>query len=342
MQARILLALIVATLTAPAFGQGVVTTIAGTDWLFPGDGRPAINAPLSGTVGIDVALDRDGNLYFVDFGNGMAMRVGPDGIINVIAGNGVNFNAGDGGLAINAALIYPISIAVDDFGNTYIGEIGGRIRKVSNDGVITTFAGTGNSGFSGDNGPATSAKLDSAFGIAIGRDSSIYFSDTENHRIRKIAPNGIITTIAGTGVAGLSGDGAAATQARLNRPTRIAIDDDNNVYFIDSSNRRLRKIDNRGNLSTLAGGFGQDLPLARPKRQRLPGRLPVRGHLPHRRAGQHRPDRRRQRPARFFRRWRTRPRCRFLRASLPRTGDRSGRQYLHRRRSEQPDSKNRH
>src|SRR4030095_1149630 len=128
MPARILLALIVATLTAPAFGQRVLTTIAGTDWLFPGEGRPAINAPLSGTVGIDVALDRDGNLYFVDFGNGMAMRVGPDGNINVIAGNGVNFNAGDGGLDINAALVYPISIAVDDFGNIYIGEVGGRIR----------------------------------------------------------------------------------------------------------------------------------------------------------------------------------------------------------------------
>jgi hypothetical protein len=147
----------------------------------------------------------------------MVMRVGPDGMVNVIAVNGVNFKACDGGLAINAALLQPISIAVDDFGNVYIGECGGRIRKVSTYGIITTIAGTDASGFSGDNGPATRAQLYGPYGIAIGRDATIYFSDTQNNRIRKIAPNGIITTVAGTGVAGFSGDGTAATQARLNR-----------------------------------------------------------------------------------------------------------------------------
>src|SRR5262245_51017091 len=145
MQPRISLALLVLSLAAPCFSQGVVTTIAGTDWLFPGDGRPALHAPLSATVGLDIALDRDGNLYIADFGNSMAMRVGPDGIINVIAGNGVNFESGDGGLAINAAVFIPGSIAVDDLGNGYICEFD-RVRKVSNNGVITTISGTDESG----------------------------------------------------------------------------------------------------------------------------------------------------------------------------------------------------
>jgi uncharacterized protein (TIGR03437 family) len=263
MHPLILTVLAAIALSAPSFGQRVVTTIAGTDWLFPGDGRPALNAPLSGALGLDVALDVAGNLYFADTGNAMAMRLGADGIINVIAGNGVNFKAGDGGLAINAALLLPISIALDGAGNVYIGEYGGRIRKLSTDGIITTIAGTDISGFSGDNGPATQAQLYAPYGIAVGWDGSIYISDSLNNRIRRIAASGIITTIAGTGTAGLSGDGGAAVQARLNQPTRIAVDGDNNVYFIDSLNARVRKIDSRGNISTFAGGGDPSLPTAR-------------------------------------------------------------------------------
>ena len=128
----------------PAFGQRVITTVAGTDWLFPGDGRPAINAPLGGADhGLDIAVDRNGNYFICDGDNLMVMRVGPDGIVNVIAGNGINFSSGDGGLAINAGLLFPISIAVDSAGSVYIGEVGDQIRKVTPDGIITTIAGTG-------------------------------------------------------------------------------------------------------------------------------------------------------------------------------------------------------
>src|SRR5205085_3879410 len=144
----------------PAFPHRVITTVAGTDWLFPGDGRPAINAPLGGAMeGLDLAIDRNGNYYICDGDNLMVMRIGPDGLINVIAGNGVNFASGDAGPAVNAGLVIPTAIAVDSAGNVYIAETGETVRKVSASGVITTIAGTGDSGFSGDGGPATQAQL---------------------------------------------------------------------------------------------------------------------------------------------------------------------------------------
>src|SRR5258708_25195228 len=106
----------------PVFSQGVITTFAGADWLFPGDGRPAINAPLGGALSLDLAADRNGNYYICDEDNSMVMRVGPDGILTVVAGNGLLSRSGDGGLAVNASLNTPISVAVDSAGNIYIGE----------------------------------------------------------------------------------------------------------------------------------------------------------------------------------------------------------------------------
>src|ERR1700682_4789327 len=109
----------------PAYAQRVITTVAGTDWLFPGDGRPAINAPLGGALqGLDIAVDRKGNYYICDGDNLMVMRVGPNGLINVIAGNGVNFASGDGGPAVNAGLLIPQAITLDSAGNIYIAEVG--------------------------------------------------------------------------------------------------------------------------------------------------------------------------------------------------------------------------
>src|SRR5436305_3545396 len=107
------LAIVAILIRLPAFAQGVITTIEGTDWLFPADGRPAINAPLNRSLGLDVTVDKSGNFYIADDGNQMIMRVGPDGIINVVAGNGILFSSGDGGLAVNAALADPLSVAVD-------------------------------------------------------------------------------------------------------------------------------------------------------------------------------------------------------------------------------------
>ena len=140
----------------PAWGQRVITTVAGTDWLFPGDGRPARNAPLGGSGGLDVAVDSAGNYYICDSDNLSVFKVTPDGIIHNFAGNGFGntFASGNGGLAINAALFFPISVAIDRAGNVYIGEYYGTVRKVTPDGVINAFAGTGEVGFSGDNGRA--------------------------------------------------------------------------------------------------------------------------------------------------------------------------------------------
>jgi len=238
----------------PSWGQRVITTVAGTDWLFPGDGRPAKDAPIGGVGGLDVAVDSAGNYYVCDADNYMVFRVTPDGIIHSFAGNGINFSSGDGGLAVNAALFIPTAVATDRAGNVYIAEYASRVRKVTPDGIISVFAGTGVDGFAGDNGPATQAQLDTPSGLATDNAGNVYISDSGNNRIRKVSPSGIITTIAGTGVAGSTGEGVSATSAQLNVPSRIAVDSQGNIYFIEKDARGIRKIDSRGVISTFAGG----------------------------------------------------------------------------------------
>ena len=243
----------------PAFGQGVLTTVAGTDWLFPGDGQPAVNAPLSASNGPDLAIDSQGVLYLLDLGNAMVMRVEPGGQITVIAGNGLVSDSGDGGPAVNASLYLPVAMAVDRGGAVYVVDSIGTIRKITTDGVIHTIAGsTGDTGFGGDGGPALNAKFDVPYGIAVDAAGNVYIADTDNHRIRKITTDGIIRTIAGTGVAGLSGDGGPATAARLLGPTRLALDGKGNIFFVDLSSSPLRgvvrKIDANGIITTVAGG----------------------------------------------------------------------------------------
>jgi uncharacterized protein (TIGR03437 family) len=244
-------------LAASAHAQRVITTIAGADWLFPGDGRPAINAPLSGALyGLDVTTDNKGNYFIADGDNFMVMRVGPDGIVNVVAGNGINFSCGDGGLAINACLAAPTAIALDSQGNIYVAESANRIRKITPDGLITTIAGTGDIGSGGDNGPATAAQFNQIYGLAVDPSGNLYIADTGNHRIRKITVDGIITTIAGTGQRGSAGDNGPATAAQINNPTRIALDSAGNLYIVEplDPDDRVRKVDSHGTITTVAGG----------------------------------------------------------------------------------------
>jgi uncharacterized protein (TIGR03437 family) len=242
----------------PAFAQGVITTVAGTDWLFPGDGRPALNAPLSGATGLSVTVDGSGNYYIADPGNFMAMRVGPDGILNVIAGNGVNFVSGDGGPGVNASLILPTAIAVDAAGNVFIAEGDSRVRKLTTDGKINLFAGTGNDGFAGDGGPATQALLNGPHGLAVDSAGNVYISDTFNNRVRKVTPDGTVVTVAGNGQQGKSGDNLPATSVPLNNPTRIAVDNAGNLYIVEfpspdgSQNLRVRRVDAKGTITTVA------------------------------------------------------------------------------------------
>src|SRR6266478_4027995 len=176
-------------LTASLFAQTrVITTVAGSEWLFPGDGRPAIQAALGGPLSLDVATDASGNFYIADTDNCIIVKVGADGIANVVAGNGLLGVSGDNGLAVNAALDLPTSLAVDANGNIYIGEYGGRIRKVTPDGIIRTIAGTGVNGFSGDTRPALQAQIGQPYGMVFDSAGNLYFAELDNNRVRRITP----------------------------------------------------------------------------------------------------------------------------------------------------------
>ncbi len=241
-----------------AYSQ-VITTIAGTDWLFPGDGAKAINAPIGGSLGLDVATGPDGSVYIADADNQMVMRVGTDGILHVIAGNGFVGHWGDQGLAVNAGLFDVGGVAVDSAGNVYLAEYGGinnggTIRMVTPTGAITTVAGTGALGFAGDSGPATLAALNHPTSVAVGSGGAIYFVDQSNGRIRKFTTGGTIFTIAGGGsITGRNADGGRATDASLGYLTHLAVDAAGNVYFLDS-NSTVRQVTPNGILTTVAGG----------------------------------------------------------------------------------------
>lgn len=175
-------------------------------------------------------------------------------MIATVAGNGQSGYAGDGGLATGTTLYYPQGMAIDRNGNLYIADRGNnRIRKVDAGGVIATVAGNGVSGFSGDGGQATTAKLFHPSGVAIAADGSLYIVDQDNNRVRKVDPTGVISTVAGTGNAGYSGDGGPATNAALNVPIAVALDNAGNFYVSDSNNFRIRKIDATGTITTFAG-----------------------------------------------------------------------------------------
>ena len=174
---------------------------------------------------------------------------------------------GDGGMAAEAQLWDPLGVAVDAEGVVYFSdEKNHRIRKIDAAGIITTVAGTGAAGYGGDGGPATQATLNLPSGVAVDIAGNVYFADTSNHRIRKIDAAGVITTVAGTGAAGYGGDGGPATQATLQLPSGMAVDVAGNVYFADTLNHRIRKIDTAGVITTVAGtgvaGYGGDGGLA--------------------------------------------------------------------------------
>ena len=175
-------------------------------------------------------------------------------IINTVVGNGHFGYSGDGGIALAAQILRPYNIAVDNNGTLYIADMDNyRIRKVDTIGIITTFAGNGIKGFSGDDGMATAAQLGRVYGITVDHHGNVYLADFLEHRVRKIETTGIITTLAGNGQAGYSGDNGPAISAQLNQPQGITIDNEGNLYLADSGNHRIRKIDNYGIITTIAG-----------------------------------------------------------------------------------------
>ena len=227
--------------------SGVITTIAGNGSKgYGGDGGPAVNATFYNAV--RVTVDLSGNVLVADQSNHRIRRITPGGTISTVAGNGAGTPAsgafsGDGGPATAASLNNPTAIAVDGNGVIYIADqFNQRIRKVTTDGLITTIAGNGNAGYSGDGGPALAASLNYPGGIAVDAGGNICFNDDVNFRTRRIAVNGTITTVAGNGVQGFSGDGGAATAASLNGNFGITLDPSGNLYIADSTNNRVREV----------------------------------------------------------------------------------------------------
>ena len=182
-----------------------------------------------------------------------ATHIGRGQIITTIAG-GNSGGLGNGGPDTLSELAGPIGVSIDNVGNIYIADRDfNRIRKIDTTGIITTIAGNGRAGFSGDNGPATDAILHAPLSIAFDNKGNIYFSDVYNQRIRKIDTNGIIATIAGNGTSGLAGDNDLATKAELNYPHGIAIDAQENIYIADFYNNCIRIINSLGIIYTYAG-----------------------------------------------------------------------------------------
>ncbi|PCH67244.1 MAG: hypothetical protein COC01_06190, partial [Bacteroidetes bacterium] len=232
---------------------GIITTIAGTGTLgYSGDGSAATSAQIYFPYGIEV--DAQGNVYIADQYNHGIRRIDTAGIITTITGTGTLGYSGDGGAATSAQLNYPSGVEVDAQGNVYIADYSNhRIRRIDTAGIIITIAGTGTGGYSGDGGAATSTQLNYPSGVEVDAQGNVYVADLSNQRIRKIDTAGIITTIAGTGTQGYSGDGGAATLAQLSSPAGVEVDAQGNVYIADQGNQRMRKIDTAGIITTIAG-----------------------------------------------------------------------------------------
>jgi hypothetical protein len=224
---------------------GVISTVAGNGTAgYSGDGGPATSAEMNSPY--DVAVDTSGNIYISDGGNYRIRKVtASTGIITTVVGTGAWGYSGDGGPATSAKITQPMSIVLDAVGDIYFEDWGSvRIRMVTaSTGDISTVAGNGSWGYSGDGGLATAAELNSSFGVVVDTAGNIYIADSANNRIRKVtASTGDISTVAGNGAAGYSGDGGAATSAELNYPYGVALDTANNIYIADNGNNRIRAV----------------------------------------------------------------------------------------------------
>jgi sugar lactone lactonase YvrE len=265
--------------------SNTVQTIAGG---YTGDGTTAAKSNLNVPTGI--AFDPSGDLFVADYFHNRVRKISSTGVVTTFAGNGISGSSGDGGLATSATLV-PWSVAADLNGNVFIADLDGGVRKVDPNGIIshlggpsypvglstdpagnvysssnpliwkitpsgtaTIFAGVANqNGYNGDGIPATQAYLSAPSGTAMDANGNFYIADAGNNRIRKVDTNGIISTVAGNGTYGFSGDGGLATNAELAGPLGVAFDTKGNMYIADTSNYRIRIVNSSGIIRTLAG-----------------------------------------------------------------------------------------
>src|SRR6202453_812615 len=263
---------LVVALAGAMAAQNVITTIAGEDPSFTGNGQPGVNVPIGYVNG--VATDGAGNVYFTDPLEHLVLLVAQNGTLTVVAGNGIAAYSGDGGPATSAAIAATDNpdqyvgapfedslggIVVDKQGNIYFGD-GHYVRRVGTDGNIATVAGGGTQS-PGNGGPATEASLGIVNGLALDAAGNLYFC--EANRVRKMTPSGTLTTFAGAAANGFSGDGGPASAALLSQPLGLAFDTQGNLYIADGDvanfPSRIREIALNGTISTIAGG-GNNIP----------------------------------------------------------------------------------
>jgi hypothetical protein len=243
-------------LSAICKGQ-IITTIAGNGVTsgISGDGGPATLASINGANG--GAFDKNGNYYVCDVLGHRVRMITPTGIITTVAGIGFSGISGDGGSATSAKLDNPSAVAIDKFGNIFINDVNNfKIRKIDvTTGLISTIAGTGTSGYNGDNIPASNAKLGGVQDICIDNSGNLYIADQVNFRVRKISTSGIITTVAGNGSFSSTGpiSSGPATTASFNFLSSLAIDKAGSIYIGDRNANRVWRVNSSGNISIVAG-----------------------------------------------------------------------------------------
>ena len=235
---------------------GVINSRAGTS----DDGRPASFAQFF--FPNTVAADGAGNVFVADTDMHRIRKINPAGIMTMFAGNGSAGFSGDGGPATSAQLYYPAAITLDAAGNLYIADTRNeRVRKVTPDGIITTIAGSVGSPL-GDGGPAVQARVTEPAGVAVDQNGTVFIAEAAGYRIRQVNTAGIISTLAGNGINGFSGDGGPAASAQLSSPTGLAVDGAGNLFIADSINNRIRLVSPNGIINTVVGngtgGFAGD------------------------------------------------------------------------------------
>ena len=251
--------------------QGNISVFAGALGVEgrPGNGVPALQTRFAYPFGI--TLDSHGNLWVADSNNCAISRIDPAGIATLVSGAGPSYRyLGDGGPALGASYFSPVGVAVDSKGTVYVADSGNHcVRRIDPDGTIGTAAGRGGiSGMTRDTKPAAESLFNTVAGVAVDSADRLYFCDTGNAMIFRVNPDGGLSIVAGTGSAGYSGDGGPATKAKITRPRGLAFDVWGNLFFVDSGNYCIRKVDANGIISTVAGmpgikGFDGDGQLAR-------------------------------------------------------------------------------